>query len=80
MLQNLDDQIRDCVHHAAQCAECARKTRSAREREHWLALEKRYLSMAQSIEFTRRLNRFARQGKRRLDGLSSPSLPAGGCF
>jgi hypothetical protein len=52
MLQNLDDQIRDCLQHAAHCSECAKKTHNAREREEWLALEKRYLSMAQSIEFT----------------------------
>jgi hypothetical protein len=39
MLQNLDDEIRACLHHAADCAERASEATSPREREDWLALK-----------------------------------------
>ena len=56
MLQNLDNQIRDCLEHAADCAERAEKATNAREREDWHALEERYLSFVRGIEFSRRNN------------------------
>ena len=52
---NLDDQIRACLHHAADCAECASE---ATNPEDWLALEVRYLTLVYSIQFSRRLNGF----------------------
>jgi hypothetical protein len=53
MLQNLDDQVRDCVNCAANCAEQARGVADPRERDEWMALRSRYLAIARGIE-TRR--------------------------
>ena len=54
MLKTLDDQVRDCFEHAADCAKRAEKATNERERQDWRALEKRYLSFARSIELARR--------------------------
>ena len=50
MLQNLDDQARDCVKRAADCAEHAKEVANLRERDEWLALKNRYLAIAEGIE------------------------------
>lgn len=50
MLQNLDDQARDCVKRAADCAEQAKEVANLRERDEWLALKNRYLAIAEGIE------------------------------
>jgi hypothetical protein len=49
MLQDLDDQIRDCREHAADCAKRATATMNKRERQDWLSLEKKYLNLARSV-------------------------------
>jgi hypothetical protein len=49
MLQNLDDQVRDCKQRAAECAEQARIV-NPRERDEWLSLHDRYLALARGIE------------------------------
>jgi hypothetical protein len=54
MLQNLDDQVRDCMQRAADCAEYADQVSDPRERADWLALRRRYLALARGIETTRR--------------------------
>jgi hypothetical protein len=53
MLQNLDDQVRDCLRRAADCAEQARKVIDPRERASWLSLYSRYLALAHGIETKR---------------------------
>ena len=50
MLQKLDDPIVDAFYHAAQCSQSAKKARNQQERKDWLALERRYLTLAQSLE------------------------------
>jgi hypothetical protein len=50
MLQNLDDQIRDCRKRAADCHKRATAAMNERERQDWLSLEKRYLNLARSVE------------------------------
>jgi hypothetical protein len=65
MLQNLDDQVRDCLERARECADRAKATRNPNERKEWLAIEARYLSLVQSIEFTRRLNLFTNEAKKK---------------
>jgi hypothetical protein len=37
MLQNLDDQVRDCIQRAAECAELANVVSDPRKRDEWLA-------------------------------------------
>ena len=46
MLQNLDDQARDCLKRAADCTEHAKEVANLRERDEWLALKNRYLAIA----------------------------------
>lgn len=58
MLQNLDDQARDCVKRAADCAEHAKGVASPRERNEWLALKSRYLAIAKGIEGSYRRSTF----------------------
>lgn len=51
MLHNLNDQVRDCLERAAECAELANdRTRIPYEREEWLSLHCRYLALADGIE------------------------------
>ena len=64
MLQNLDDQVRDCLERARECADQAKETRNPDERKEWLAMEARYLKLVRSIEFTRRLSLFTHEAKK----------------
>ena len=50
MLQNLDDQARDCLQRAAACAEIANEVIDPRQRNEWLALHGRYRALAEGIE------------------------------
>ena len=50
MLQNLSDQIRDCLRLAAECAEQAKTAPSQRERRDWRHLEHRYRILADNIK------------------------------
>lgn len=54
MLQNIDDQVRDCVQRAAACAERANEVIDPRERKDWLSLQERYLALASGIERSQR--------------------------
>jgi hypothetical protein len=65
MLQKLDDPIKDAYDHAAQYSQKAKKARGRQEREDWLALERRYLMLAQSLELNGRLLDLAAEAKRR---------------
>jgi predicted fused transcriptional regulator/phosphomethylpyrimidine kinase len=51
MLQNLNDQFRDCIERAAECANFAQATSNPRDRQDWVALEGRYLALARGIQF-----------------------------
>jgi hypothetical protein len=51
---NIDDQVRDCVQQAADCAERANEVIDPRERADWLSLHGRYLALARGIETSRR--------------------------
>jgi len=50
MLHSLDDQLRDCLQRAADCAEQASEVIDPRERSEWLSLRSRYLALAHGIE------------------------------
>jgi hypothetical protein len=54
LLQNIDDQVRDCVQQAADCAERANEVIDPRERADWLSLHGRYLALARGIATSRR--------------------------
>ena len=54
MLQNLDDQVRDCRLRAADCTKQANQVVDSRKRAEWLSLRCRYLALANNIETKRR--------------------------
>lgn len=56
LAQQLDGQIRDAYGQAEDCAQRA-KTDDLRERHHWFVLERRWLTLARSIEYARRPER-----------------------
>jgi hypothetical protein len=63
MLQDLDDQIRDCLQRAADCAKRSAAAINEREREDWFSLQKRYLNLARSIELRRRVECYTNEVK-----------------
>jgi hypothetical protein len=60
MLNNLSEQIRDCLRHAEDCARKAAAQTGLELRDDFLGLDKRWLELAQSIEFAERLNSFTK--------------------
>ena len=58
VLNNLSEQIRDCLQHAEDCAQRAAAQTDPRLREDFLRLEKRWLDLVRSMEFAERLNSF----------------------
>ena len=58
MLQSLSDDVRDCYRHAMDCAEKARDAATPQLRADFLRLERAWLSLARSYEFTERLSAF----------------------
>jgi|HubBroStandDraft_1064217.scaffolds.fasta_scaffold217256_3 hypothetical protein len=63
MIRQLDEQIRDAYRHAEECALRAKATRDRQGREDWLLLEDRYLSLAQGLELSRRLELVEKEEK-----------------
>ena len=61
VLNNLSEQIRECLQHAEDCArKAAELPNSSRFRQDFLQLEKRWLELARSIEFGERLDSFTK--------------------
>ena len=60
MLNNLSEQIRDCLQHAEDCAIKAAAQTDLGLLEDFLRLEKRWLDLARSMEFAERLNSFTK--------------------
>jgi hypothetical protein len=58
MLQNLSQDVRECYRRAEDCAEKARGAPTEELREDFLRLEKSWLTLAHSYEFTDRLSAF----------------------
>jgi hypothetical protein len=57
MRPHLDKEIQECRDHAALCASKARNVASAEAREDFLKLERSWLQLARSYEFTQQLMR-----------------------
>jgi hypothetical protein len=65
VLNNLSEQIRDCLLHAEECArKAAELPNSSRFRQDFLQLEKRWLELARSIEFGESVDRFTKNSRR----------------
>ena len=66
MLRRLEQEIQDSYAHAHDCAERASAAATPQERADWLFLEARWLMLARSLEFTRRLDDFCGEVRRNL--------------
>jgi hypothetical protein len=75
MLNNLSDQIRECLKHAEECArKAAEMPNDSRFRQDFLQLEKRWLELARGIEFGEHLESFT---KNRPKPKINPPPPSG---
>ena len=69
VLNNLSEQIRECLQHAENCARKAAAQTDSKLREDFLELEQRWLFLARSYELTERLGNFSDEAKRDTDKL-----------
>jgi len=65
MLENLSEHVRDCYRHAEDCARKAAAQTDQNLKNDFLALEQRWLALAQSYDFAERLNGFSKGIERR---------------
>jgi hypothetical protein len=71
VLNNLSEQIRECLEHAEDCACQAAAQTDPKLKQDFLDMERRWLALAQSYDFTQRLGDFSDEAKRRADNLYS---------
>ena len=64
LLNNLSEQVRECLRHAEDCARQAAEHPNAKMKADFLDLERRWLSLARSYEFTERLSDFCGENKK----------------
>ena len=65
MLQNLSEQIRECLRRAEECKRLSKTALSASAIQSYLEMEQRWLALARSYESAERLSRFTEPfGKR----------------
>ena len=64
MLNNLSEQIRECLRHAEDCARQAAAQTCPNLKEDFLDMERRWLFLARSYEFTERVTDFSAETKR----------------
>jgi hypothetical protein len=70
VLKNLSKQIRECLQHAENCARKADAQTDPKIIADFLDLERRWLLLARSYEFTERLGDFSGETKPNADKLS----------
>jgi len=64
MLNNLSGQIRECLQHAEDCARQAAAQSCPKLKADFLDMERRWLFLARSYEFTERLTDFSAETRR----------------
>jgi hypothetical protein len=64
MLKSLSEEIRECYRRAEDCARKAAAETDPKLKADFLDLERRWVLLAQSHEFTERLNDFSDETKR----------------
>lgn len=64
MLNNLSEQIRECLRHAEDCARNAAAQTDPKLKEDFFDMERRWLFLARSYEFTDRVIDFSAKTKR----------------
>ena len=74
MLNNLSEQIRECLQHAEHCARKAAAQSDPNLKEDFLTMERRWLFLARSYEFSERLDDFSDEAKRNVDKLPKAYL------
>ena len=67
MLNNVSENIRECLRHAEDCARKAAAQTDPSLKADFLDLERRWLILAESYDFTERLTDFSGEAKRRAD-------------
>ena len=65
MLQNLSEEIRECLRRAEECKRMSRTALSPSAIQEYLEMERRWLALAHSYEFTERLSRFTKPLRKR---------------
>jgi uncharacterized protein Yka (UPF0111/DUF47 family) len=70
VLPKVSEDVRECYHHADECRRWAEGAFTPKDRQDFLDMEARWLSLARNYEFAEQLSRFTR-GRRR-----SPRRPA----
>jgi hypothetical protein len=58
MLQNVSEEIRECLRRAEECKRLSKTALSASGIQDYLEMEQRWLNLARSYEFTERLSRY----------------------
>ena len=77
MLQKLSQQVTDCHRHAREAGEQAEHAVNEAERLDYLAMERRWLLLAESYELVQRLSNFSSEAKKHAAAFfSSQSNPA----
>ena len=69
MLKNLSEEICECYRHAEDCARKAAAQTDPTLKADFLDLERRWLVLARSYDFTERLTDFSVERKRQVDKL-----------
>jgi hypothetical protein len=64
MLRKLSNEIADCHAHAESCARKAAKATTHQERDDYLGLQRHWLTLAGSYEFSERLGDFSKENTR----------------
>jgi hypothetical protein len=67
VINNLSEQIRECLQHAEDCARKAKGQTDPKLKNDFWALERRWLSLARSYEVTERLANLSDETKRNAD-------------
>ena len=65
MLYSISKRVAELYQHAFECGEKARKAHNSEERAFYLAMERRWLSLAHHRDLTERLTRIAQNIARR---------------
>jgi hypothetical protein len=73
MLESLSEQIRECYEHAEDCARKAAAQSDPGLKQDFLDMEKRWLALAKSFEFSQRLGDFSAEANRRAANLPKPT-------
>jgi hypothetical protein len=65
MLQNLSEEIRECLRRAEECKRLSKTALIPSAIKDYLDMEQRWLDLARSYEFTERLSRFTKPFRNR---------------